>query len=120
MRSEALKKAQKKYLQKIKDENSDVYKKIRQKHLIYQKDYLHKLKMDDDKYIEYKKQRATYARSFYNKNKDNILNNRLNNRNIKKNKELDTLLKNEIEEDDVKRICIIEEQLQLHLQELNI
>tara|TARA_R110002096_G_scaffold320579_1_gene514597 strand:+ start:267 stop:563 length:297 start_codon:yes stop_codon:yes gene_type:complete len=96
VRSESLKKAQKKYLAKIKEENSEVYQKIRQKHLEYQKEYLARMKEDDDKYNDYKKNRASYAKTFYDKNKENILEKRLKLREIKKNKELELLLKKEI------------------------
>ena len=96
VRSESLKKAQKKYLAKIKEENTEVYKKIKKKHLEYQKDYLVRMKEDDNKYTEYKKCRASYAKTFYDKNKENILEKRLKLREIKKNKELELLLKKEI------------------------
>lgn len=96
VRSESLKKAQIKYLAKIKLENTDVYQKIKEKHLKYQKEYLIKMKEDNQKYNLYKLNRASYAKTFYDKNKENILEKRLKLREIKKNKELETLLKKEI------------------------
>jgi hypothetical protein len=89
MRSESLIKAQKKYLQKIKDENSIVYQNMKKKHLLYQKQYMDKLREDEDKFIQYKKERAIYAKSFYNENKIKILEKRFKLRLIKKNLQLD-------------------------------
>ena len=93
VRSESLKKAQKKYLAKIKEENSEVYQKIKKKHLNYQKEYLVKMKEDEEKYNNYKVQRAKYAKIFYDKNKQLILDKRLKLRQIREDKELEKLLK---------------------------
>jgi hypothetical protein len=54
------------------------------------------MKEDENKYNDYKKNRASYAKTFYDKNKENILEKRLKLREIKKNKELELLLKKEI------------------------
>jgi len=96
MRSEALKKAQKKYLSKIKEENTDVYKKMMKKQLEYQKTYILKLREDEEKFKNYKKVRAEYAKSFYNNNKQSILDKRAKIREKKKDEELSKLLQKQI------------------------
>jgi len=54
-RSDALKKAQKKYLLKIKEENTEVYKSMMKKQLLYQKQYIKKLREDEEKFNNYKR-----------------------------------------------------------------
>ena len=83
-RSEALKKAQKKYLLKIKEENTDVYKNMMKK------------REDEEKFNNYKKGRAGYAKEFYNNNKQNILDKRAKIREEKKDQELTKLLQKQI------------------------
>lgn len=95
-RSEALKKAQKKYLLKIKEENTEVYKNMMKKQLVYQKEYIKRLRENEDKFNNYKKGRAEYARTFYNNNKQNILDKRANIREKKKDEELIKLLEKQI------------------------
>jgi len=95
-RSDALKKAQKKYLLKIKEENTEVYKSMMKKQLLYQKQYIKKLREDEEKFNSYKKGRADYARTFYNNNKQNILDKRAHIREIKKDEELNKLLQKQI------------------------
>ena len=95
-RSEALKKAQKKYLLKIKEENTDVYKNMMKKQLIYQKQYIKRLREDEEKFNNYKKGRAGYAKEFYNNNKQNILDKRAKIREEKKDQELTKLLQKQI------------------------
>lgn len=95
-RSDALKKAQKKYLLKIKEENSEVYKKMMKKQIIYQKEYIKKLRENEEKFNNYKKGRAEYARSFYSINKQNILDKRAILREKKKDNDLFKLLEKQI------------------------
>ncbi len=95
-RSEALKKAQKKYLLKIKEENSEVYKNMMKKQLIYQKQYIKKLRDNEEKFTNYKKGRAEYAKEFYNNNKQNILDKRAKIREKKKDEDLIKLLQKQI------------------------
>ncbi|VVU95719.1 hypothetical protein CPAV1605_1474 [seawater metagenome] len=95
-RSDALKKAQKKYLLKIKEENTEVYKSMMKKQLLYQKQYIKKLREDEEKFNNYKKGRADYARIFYNNNKQNILDKRAHIREIKKDEDLNKLLQKQI------------------------
>lgn len=96
MRSESLKRAQKKYLQKIKEENNEVYKNMMKKQLVYQKEYIKRLRENEDKFNHYKKTRAEYAKTFYNNNKQKILDKRAKIREKKKDDDLFKLLQKQI------------------------
>jgi len=95
-RSDALKKAQKKYLLKIKEENTEVYKNMMKKQLVYQKEYIKRLRDKEKKFNNYKKTRAEYARTFYNNNKQKILDKRASIREKKKDDDLFKLLQKQI------------------------
>lgn len=95
-RSDALKKAQKKYLLKIKEENTEVYKNMMKKQLVYQKEYIKRLRDNEEKFNNYKKTRAEYARTFYNNNKQKILDKRASIREKKKDDDLFKLLQKQI------------------------
>lgn len=87
-RSEALKNAQKKYLNKIKEEKTEVYQNIIKKQKEYQKNYNKNKELtqnDKDKFNE-------YAKKHYIKNRDIILLKRKEKRMNAKEKEIKELL----------------------------
>lgn len=73
-RSEALKKAQKKYYEKIKEENNEVYKKLRSNHTTYQKDYIKNKRLNNEDFNkEYMEKQKIHSKNFYYKNREKIL-----------------------------------------------
>jgi hypothetical protein len=91
-RTIALKKAQKKYYNKIKEEKGEVYQKMKQNQLQYQKTYNQKQREDPDKLIELRLKNKTISKNYYYKHRDKILEQRLILRNEKKDKEIENLL----------------------------
>ena len=93
-RSEALKNAQKKYLNKIKEEKTEVYQNIIKKQKEYQKNYNKNKELtqnDKDKFNE-------YAKKHYIKNRDIILLKRKEKRMNAKEKEIKALLTDKLSE----------------------
>jgi len=93
-RSEALKIAQKKYLNKIKEEHTEVYQNIIKKQKEYQKNYNKNKELtqeDKDKFNE-------YAKKHYIKNRDIILLKRKEKRMNAKEKEIKELLTDKLSE----------------------
>jgi len=88
MRSEALKIAQKKYLNKIKEQDNEVYQRIRNKQKIYQKEYNKNKVFTNEEKEKYKQ----YSKIFYENNKENILEKRKEKREKKKDIEIKDLI----------------------------
>lgn len=97
MRSDALKKAQKKYFQKIREENTEVYQKMRIKQNNYLKNYVKRRKEEDDEYrLNLMEINKKGAKIHYEKYKTEILKRRKELRDIKKDQELTNFLNNNI------------------------
>ena len=93
--TEAQKRASKKYYNKIKNENTEVYQNIIKKVKDYQKLRLEKLKQDPEKLKEINKKKATAAKEKYYNDRQNILDKRKHLRDIKKDKELEKFVNRE-------------------------
>jgi len=94
-RSEALKKAQKKYYEKIKNENSEVYKKLRSNHSSYQKDYIKNKRLNNEDFNkQYMEKQKVHSKNFYYNNKEKILEQRRIIRERKKDEYLETFIQN--------------------------
>tara|TARA_R110002126_G_scaffold77219_1_gene192573 strand:+ start:61 stop:360 length:300 start_codon:yes stop_codon:yes gene_type:complete len=94
VRSEALKLAQKKYLNKIKEEKTEVYQNIIKKQKEYQKNYNKNKELtqnDKDKFNE-------YAKKHYMKNREIILLKRKEKRMNAREKEIKELLSDKLSE----------------------
>ena len=95
-RTEALKKAQKKYYEKIKEEKGDVYYKMKQNQLEYQKKYNKKQREDPEKLIELRIKNKQISKNYYHENKEKILNQRLFLRKKRKDEEIENLLSQQL------------------------
>ena len=93
--TEAQKRASKKYYNKIKNENTEVYQNIIKKVKDYQKLRLEKLKQDPEKLKEINKKKANSAKEKYYNDRQNILDKRKQLRDIKKDKELEKFVNRE-------------------------
>ena len=93
--TEAQKRASKKYYNKIKNENTEVYQNIIKKVKDYQKLRLEKLKQDPEKLQELNKKKANSAKEKYYNDRQNILDKRKQLRDIKKDKELEKFVNRE-------------------------
>ena len=97
VRSEALKRAQKKYQQKIKEENTLVYQNIKKKQNEYLSNYIKQRKLIDPEYKEkLMHNNKICAQVHYKKYQPMILKRRKQLRDIKKNNDLHDFLKNNI------------------------
>jgi len=93
--TEAQKRASKKYYNKIKNENTEVYQNIIKKVKDYQKIRLQKLKEDPEKLKEVNKKKANAAKDKYYNDKQIILERRKKIRDIKKDEELEKFVNRE-------------------------
>ena len=93
--TEAQKRASKKYYNKIKNENTEVYQNIIKKVKNYQKIRLEKLKEDPEKLKEINKKKANAAKDKYYNDKQIILDRRKKIRDIKKDEELEKFVNRE-------------------------
>tara|TARA_R110002096_G_C14142658_1_gene683085 strand:+ start:267 stop:578 length:312 start_codon:yes stop_codon:yes gene_type:complete len=93
--TEAQKRASKKYYNKIKNENTEVYQNIIKKVKDYQKVRLEKLKQDPDKLKEVNKKKANAAKDKYYNDKQIILDRRKKIRDIRKDEELEKFVNRE-------------------------
>ena len=93
--TEAQKRASKKYYNKIKNENTEVYQNIIKKVKDYQKIRLEKLKQDPDKLKEVNKKKANAAKDKYYNDKQIILDRRKKIRDIRKDEELEKFVNRE-------------------------
>jgi len=91
-RTEALKKAQKKYYEKIKEEKGDVYHNMKKNQLEYQKKYNKKQRENPEQLIKLRAKNKEISKNYYHKNKEKILNQRLFIRSKKKDEEIENLL----------------------------
>ncbi len=88
-RSESLKKAQKKYHQKIREQNTEVYQRIKKKQNEYLTNYVKERKKTDPEYREKMMDRNKKgAKIHYEKYKESILIRRKELRELKRDKEL--------------------------------
>ena len=95
-RSESLKKAQKKYYQKIKEEKGAVFEKMRKNQLEYQKRYNAKQRENPEKLKLIREKNKVMAKKYYHNNKEKILNQRLSIRRDREDKKLVDLLTNNL------------------------
>jgi hypothetical protein len=73
-RSKALVKAQRKYYQKIKEQNTEVFQRLMKRQLDYLKNYRKKVKVDNpSKYNQIKEKDRIHSNKYYHENKDKIL-----------------------------------------------
>ena len=93
--TEAQKRASKKYYNKIKNENTEVYQNIIKKVKDYQKVRLEKLKQDPEKLKEVNKKKANAAKDKYYNDKQIILDRRKKIRDIRKDEELEKFVNRE-------------------------
>jgi hypothetical protein len=96
VRSESLKKAQKKYYEKLRTERGPVFEKMRKNQLEYQKKYNKRQREDPEKLIVIRQKNKVLAKKYYYNNRDNILNRRKELRDIKNENELIDLLNNKL------------------------
>lgn len=95
-RSESLKKAQKKYYNKIKEEKGEVFEKMRKNQLEYQKKYNQKQRNNPEKLAIIREKNKIMAKKYYHKNKEKILNQRLILRREREDQKLVDLLTNNL------------------------
>ena len=93
--TEAQKRASKKYYNKIKNENTEVYQNIIKKVKDYQKIRLEKLKEDPEKLKQVNKKKANAAKDKYYNDKQIILDRRKKIRDIRKDEELEKFVNRE-------------------------
>tara|TARA_R110002060_G_scaffold37735_1_gene48877 strand:+ start:82 stop:393 length:312 start_codon:yes stop_codon:yes gene_type:complete len=93
--TEAQKRASKKYYNKIKNENTEVYQNIIKKVKNYQKIRLEKLKEDPEKLKQVNKKKANAAKDKYYNDKQIILDRRKKIRDIRKDEELEKFVNRE-------------------------
>jgi hypothetical protein len=73
-RSKALIKAQRKYYQKIKEQNTEVFQKLMKRQIDYLKNYRNKVKVNNpSKYNQIKERDRIHSNKYYYENKDKIL-----------------------------------------------
>tara|TARA_R100000655_G_C2866054_1_gene172438 strand:+ start:220 stop:534 length:315 start_codon:yes stop_codon:yes gene_type:complete len=95
-RSESLKKAQKKYYNKIKEEKGVVFEKMRKNQLEYQKKYNKKQRENPEKLKEIREKNKIMAKKYYHNNKEKILEQRLSLRREREDKKLLDLITNNL------------------------
>jgi hypothetical protein len=99
-RSKALVKAQRKYYQKIKEENTEVFQRLMKRQLDYLKNYRKKVKVDNpSKYNQIKEKDRIHSNKYYHENKDKILEQRRVIRHNKKDEAFERFLHENIIEE---------------------
>lgn len=96
VRSEALKKAQKKYYDKIVKEKGPVFEKMRAHQKDYQKKYNKKIRQNPEKLKKIRAQGKVNAKNYYYNNKQHVLNRRKELRDIKQDNDLLDFLTNNL------------------------